>query len=229
MRRRTLLALVPIALAVPLVGCSGTDTAPPEEALTTAQQRFEETSGVAFDLKHSAIPKGHDGVAAATGTGLVDTDSPRFQGQVTGVIDGNQAGVDLIAVGDETWMSFFSQDYNPVEMSDLGAPNPANFFRPGEGVGKILADTTGATAGEQRREGDLVLRTYTGTVPADTIAGLFLLGEEADTFDVTYGIEPESGELRHATIEGEFYEGSTTTFTLTISDYGTTTEITAPE
>lgn len=228
MRRRTLLALAPLVLTT--VGCSAFEqAAPPEEALETARTHFEEAGSVKFDLKHSAIPEGRNGVSAANGTGVVDKDEPKFQGQVTGVIKGNSAGVEIIAVGDKTWMSFFTKDFNPVDMKDLGAPNPANFFMPGSGVGKVLADTERAEEGDKRRQGKVVLQTYTGTIPAATIEELFLLGEEADAFDVTYGIEPESGELREAEISGEFYEGSTTTFTLKITDYGTPADISSPD
>lgn len=228
MRRRTLLALAPLAL-VTTVGCSALDqAAPPEEALQTASARFEEAGTVKFDLKHSAIPKGRNGVSAATGSGVVDKTTPKFQGQVTGVIKGSTASVEIIAIDDETWMSFFTKDFNPVDMKDLGAPNPATFFRPGSGVGKVIDDTTEAQAGEKKREGKVVLQTYTGKVPAATIQELFLLGDKAETFDVSYGIEPESGELRRAEITGEFYEGATTTFTLQVTDYGTTVDITKP-
>lgn len=222
------MAAVPLALALP-AGCSAVeDAAPPAEALETARTTFVDAGSVGFDLKQSAIPQGHDGVSAADGSGIVDETTPKFRGQVTGVIRGNSAGVEIIAVDDRTWMSFFTQDFNPVDMSDLGAPNPAEFFRPGSGVDRILADTTDAAAGERTRSGETVLQEYTGTVPADDIQRLFRLGEGADDFDVTYGIEPESGQLRSAEITGNFYPEQETTFTLRITDYGKAVEISEP-
>ena len=184
---------------------------------------------MSFDLKHSAIPKGRNGVSAAEGSGIIDKDTPKFQGQVTGVIDGASAGVEIIAVDDKTWMSFFTKDFNPVKMSDLGAPNPAEFFREGSGVDQVLEHTKDAKAGEQTRDGDTVLQEYTGTIPAEDIQRLFELGEGAEEFDVTYGIEPDSGELRTVEIEGDFYEEQPTSFTLELSDYGKDVEITAPK
>lgn len=230
MRRRTVLVSLPLCLGL-LTGCSAfqDDAAPPQEAIKTARTTFVDAGSVTFDLEQSAIPKGHDGVSAASGSGIIDADTPKFQGQVTGVINGNSAGVEIIAVGTKTWMSFFTQDFNPVDMADLGAPNPAEFFRVGSGVDQILQESTDLTAGEQVRHGETVLQEYTGTVPAPDIQRLFNLGESATEFAATYGIEPESGQLRTVVIEGNFYEEKPTTFTLDLTDYGKNVEITAPK
>ncbi|MGO1165139.1 MAG: LppX_LprAFG lipoprotein [Janibacter sp.] len=229
MRRRTLLVSLPLVLGL-LGGCSAfEEAAPPGEALETARTTFVDAGSVGFDLKHSAIPKGRNGVSAAEGSGIIDKDTPKFKGQVTGTIKGASAGVEIVAVDDKTWMSFFTKDFNPVKMSDLGAPNPAEFFRTGSGVDQVLEHTKGAKEGEQTRDGDTVLQEYTGTVPAKDIQRLFKLGEGADDFDVTYGIEPDSGELRTVVIEGDFYTEKPTEFTLELSDYGKDVEITAPK
>lgn len=125
-------------------------------------------------------------------------------------------------------MSFFTKDFNPVNMKDIGAPNPAEFFRTGGGVDQILTSTTDAKEGERTRDGDTVLQEYTGKIPKSEIKRLFELGEGAETFDVTYGIEPDSGELRSVKITGDFYKESQTTFTLKLKDYGKSVEITKP-
>ncbi len=228
MRRRSVLALVPLTIFV-AGGCSAFGSAtPPDEALATAQIKLAESDAVTIDLSNSGIPKGHNGVSKATGTGIISATEPKFKGQITGVIKGNPAGVELIAIGDKTWMSFFSKDFNPIDMADLSAPNPADLFHPETGVGRILTKTTDAAAGDKSRDGKVVLQSYTGKVPASEIQALLLLGDAAETFDVTYGIEPESGELRTAKITGEFYEGHTSTFTLKLSDYGKTIDIPTP-
>ncbi|GAA8845336.1 hypothetical protein DUHN55_16060 [Helicobacter pylori] len=223
-----MLAAVPLVLTL-TAGCSAFEEAtPPQEALDAARTTYVDSGTVAFDLKSSAIPKGRNGVSAANGSGIVDTTAPKFQGQVTGVIDGASAGVEIIAIDDKTWMSFFTKDFNPVDMKDLGAPNPAEFFRTGSGVDQILEHTEGATAGEKTRDGDTVLQEYTGTVPKADIERLFGLAEGGEDFDVTYGIEPDSGELRQVEITGDFYKESETTYTLELSDYGKDVEITKP-
>ena len=228
MRRRALLALAP-ALLLAVGGCSGgSDAAPPDEAKRIATERFDQAGALHIDLRSSGLPKGRDGVSKAVGDGVVSADRPAFTGEISGVIQGNPAGISLIAIDEQTWMSFFTKDYNPVEMSTLGAPNPAEFFRPGTGIGQLISETDALTAGEESREGKVVVQTYSGKLPAASVERLFLLGKEADTFDVTYGIEPESGEVRRAEIVGEFYESHTMTFTVTLSDYGKSVTVDEP-
>ena len=73
-----------------------------------------------------------------------------------------------------------------------------------------------------------MLQEYTGTIPKEDITRLFNLGEGRETFDVTYGIEPDSGELRSVKITGDFYKETETTFTLTLKDYGKSVQIDEP-
>ena len=229
MLRRTALALVPLAVVAGAAGCSRTpDAAPPDQALSTAKQRLDEASTVHVELTSQGVPKGKNGVTAAKGDGIVSATQPKFEGEVTATIQGNNGAVRIIAIGEKTWMSFFTKDFNPVDMADLGAPNPAEFFRTGSGVDQILEHTEVATAGEKTRDGDTVLQEYTGTVPKADIERLFGLAEGGDTFDVTYGIEPDSGELRQVEITGDFYKESETPYTLELSDYGKDVESTKP-
>nr|WP_257908086.1 LppX_LprAFG lipoprotein [Janibacter limosus] len=92
----------------------------------------------------------------------------------------------------------------------------------------VIAHTTDPVAGERTRSGDTVLQEYSGKLPKADITRLFGLGEGGDTFDVTYAIEPESGELRTVKISGDFYKESPTTFTLKLKDYGKSVTIDKP-
>ena len=174
MRRRSVLAAVPLVLTL-TAGCSAfEEAAPPAEALETARTTFVDAGSVGFDLKQSAIPKGRNGVSAANGSGIVDKTTPKFQGQVTGVIDGASAGVEIIAIDDKTWMSFFTEEYNPIDLSELGAPNPSGFFVPEKGLSRLLTETTGVSAGEAKRQGDTVLQTYSGALPGAPVDDLLV-------------------------------------------------------
>ena len=229
MLRRTALALVPLAVVAGAAGCSRTpEAAPPDRALSTAKQRLDEASTVHVELTSQGVPKGKNGVTAAKGDGIVSATQPKFEGEVTATIQGNNGAVRIIAIGEKTWMSFFTEEYNPIDLSELGAPNPSGFFVPEKGLSRLLTETTGVSAGEAKRQGDTVLQTYFGTLPGAPVDDLLGLGDGKGTFQVTYGIDQASGELRTADISGPFWAGSTSTYTVKLSDYGKPVTIETP-
>ena len=59
------------------------------------------------------------------------------------------------------------------------------------------------------------------------IVDLLALGDGTGSFDITFGITKD-GELRRAVTTGPFFTGSTSTYTLLLTDYGKAVTITAP-
>lgn len=227
MRRRTLLAALPLALV--LAACSGGEPAPSADvAFETASERLLEAGSVKVDVTSTGVPVDTDAIMAVKGTGILDADKPRFKGAVTGRIDGTTGAIDVIAIGDQAWMSFFTKDYNPVDLEEMGVPNPSELFTPEGGLAAVLEYPGTFTAGEPKRLDDEVLQTYTGTLPGAVVAEALNLGKGGSGFDATFGIDPESGELRQVVLTGQFFDTGTTTYTLELTDYGTAVEITQP-
>ena len=108
-----------------------------------------------------------------------------------------------------------------------GAPNPTTFLDPETGLSSLIGATTDLAEGERTREGREILRQVTGTLPGDRVEALLRLGGPDRTFDVTYGLTDE-GELRSAVLEGEFYDGTESTYTLLLTDYGQAVPIERP-
>ena len=104
----------------------------------------------------------------------------------------------------------------PVRQSvPVVAPLPA--LRPGGGRGEQVR------GGQDNKD---ILTTYTGSVPGDAVAHI-IPGASGD-FDASYDIDSD-GQLVQAALTGVFYSGSPSmTYTLTLSDYGTTQDVTAP-
>ena len=78
--------------------------------------------------------------------------------------------------------------------------------------------------GEDNKE---IFTEYTGTIASDAVEALIPTAEGEFTFN--YSISDDD-ELREAVLKGAFYgadEGDVT-YTLTLDDYGTEKEITAP-
>jgi lipoprotein LprG len=230
-RRRPgpLTAAVVTAAALLASGCTGgvAESAPPAERLDDARAALDAAGSVALDLSSRDVPQRENGVTAAEGDGVVSETEPKFKGSITGTIEGVAGAVDVIAIGDTTWMRFFTPEYEEADLATLGAPNPAMFFHPGDGISSLLPATENPTAGDDVREGQEVLSTVSGTLPGAAVEKVLGLGDGTGSYDVTYGLT-SNDQLRTATITGPFFPGATSTYTLVISDYGSPVAIDRP-
>jgi len=228
--RRWSWLVVAVALALVVTACgskSASDLGDPATVLKTAQQKLEDTSGVTLTLTTEDLPDGVQGVQGASGT---VTDAPAFDGTLTAVISAGSFPVPIRAVDGKVYAQIpLTLGWSEVDPGDYGAPDPAQLISADQGIPAILAATTDVKKGDDVRGGKdnkEVLTTYTGTVPESAAA--HLIPGATGTFDATYGITPD-GELRTASLTGAFYSGKPDmTYTLTVDDYGTSKDITAP-
>ena len=230
MRRPLALVALVATVAVALAGCSSTgvaEGAPPAERLADAQAALDAAGSVTLDLSSRDVPLRENGVTAAQGQGVVSETEPKFRGTITGTIEGVAGTVEVIAIGDTTWIKFFTPDYEESDLEALGAPNPATFFHPGDGISSLLTATENPVEGEDVREGKEVLGTISGTLPGDRVTDLLHLGDGTGSYQVTYGLTTND-QLRTATLTGPFFPGSTATYVLVISDYGSPVAIDSP-
>lgn len=227
---RPLTLLLVLLIAVAVTGCgskSATDLGDPATVLKTARQKLADTSGVALTLDTGDLPGGVQGVKSAAGT---VTNAPGFVGNLTVVLSAGSFPVPVIAIGGKVYAQIpLTPGYSEINPSEYGAPDPAQLTSADNGLPAILGATTDPEVGDQVRGGpdnNVVLTTYTGTVPG--AAAAHLIPGAAGDFKASYGIDSQ-GELRQAELTGVFYKGSPSmSYTLTLDDYGTTKSITAP-
>jgi lipoprotein LprG len=181
---------------------------------------------VTFTLDATGLPSKAIGVSAAKGTGLFTP--PSFQGTLNATIAGVTGTVDVIAVEQDTYMKFFTPGYNKIDPATYGAPNPAQLFNKETGITSLIGKTESLAKGGQVRDGSDVLTSFTGTVPGAAVADLFVIGDRAGTFDVTYGVTQTGQELRTVLLKGPFYAGSTSTYSLRLKSLAAPVAITRP-
>lgn len=231
MRRRPLLAAALTAVVVAAAGCSGGEPEAPErsaeERLTAAYKALYAAKTVSLDLTSADVPKTENGVTVATGSGIVDPTEPKFQGTITGTVQGIAATVEVIAVGDDTYLKLFTPDFRPYDLSTLGAPNPATFFNSDTGISSLLLRTGNPTVGARTRVGGEIVTEVSGTLPSPVVADLFSLDDAQGDFRVVYGLT-DTDQLRTASLVGGFFGSTESRYTLTLTDYGTPVEITRP-
>jgi len=233
--RRLVPSLAAVLAIGVLVGCSddekepGEDDPTPEEILTSAKEILDETTGVEIGLSTDELPSGVTGVKSAEGVGVHPS---AFEGSFDLSVNGLPATAEVIAVDGTTYArnSLLLPDWTEIDPEDYGAPDPANLMDPESGFSALLSDTTDAEEGESVRGGEdnkEIFTEYTGSVPSEAVEALIPTAE--GDFDVTYTIS-EDGELREAVIAGAFYgdDEDDVTYTLTLDEYGTEKEITAP-
>jgi lipoprotein LprG len=223
--------LVPLLLTGLLVvsGCGGGSDSDedPATALKTAQQKLEETSGVSLSLHTDDLPDGVQGLSSASGT---VTDAPAYDGSLGVVTQIGSFSVPVKAVGGTVYAQIpLTPGWSDVDPADYGAPDPSQLISADRGVPSLLAATTDAKNGKEIRGGvdnKEVLSTYTGTVPASAVSAI-IPGATGD-FGATYALTSDD-ELRQVALTGVFYSGhGANTYTLVLTDYGTSQDITAP-
>lgn len=229
MRRRTLLTSVPVLL---LAAACGEDSSPapqgdPKKLMASAATAFADAKTVAFTLTSKGVPDDLNGVSAAEGSGVIDPQQPKFEGTITGRIQGINGTVDVIAIGDQTWVKLFTPTYQSMDLAGMGAPNPAKFFHPTDGLPGLLTATTALSVGDQKRAGSDILSQVNGKIPAAPVYDLLRLGDGDGEYDVTYGIT-DSGELRTIRLVGQFYGDASSTYDFSVKDYGEPVDITEP-
>jgi lipoprotein LprG len=223
-----LVVVLGVALGATACGSkSASDIGDPATVIKTAQQKLEDTPGVTLTLTTDDLPDGVQGVQGASGT---VTDAPAFDGTLTAVISAGSFPVPIKAVDGKVYAKIpLTFGWSEVNPGDYGAPDPAQLISADQGIPAILAATTDVKKGDDVRGGKdnkEVLTTYTGTVPASAAA--HLIPGASGSFDATYGITPDC-ELRTASLTGAFYSGKPDmTYTMTVDDYGTSKDITAP-
>jgi lipoprotein LprG len=228
--RRTRLLGIPglVAAVLVLTACGGHSSLSPSDALAQAKRHLDTTSGVHITLTSDNVPSGVTAPSKADG---VLTHARAFQGSITVPVMGISASIGVIALGDKVWAKLpFTFSYQQIDPAKYGVPDPAGLLDPHTGISNLLAESTGVKAGSSHRGGTdnkTVLTEYDATVPGADVA--HVIPGATGPFRAAYTID-DSGDLDSAALTGHFAGTShpAFTYTVTLSDYGTHQDITAP-
>ena len=197
----------------------------PAQVLAATKTTVDAATSLHLTITGKDLPSSFDGVVSADGVG---THAPAFKGTFQVRVGTTQASAAIVAVDGKTYAKLpFTSLYAAVSPSSLGAPDPAQLFTPATGITSLLTATQDPKAAGQKRQGADVLTTYTGTLPGQTVHDLLVVGESTSSYAVTYGITG-TGELRTVSLTGPFYAGTTSTYDVTLDQYGAPVEITKP-
>jgi lipoprotein LprG len=230
-RRRTRAALAIAALVAPLVlaSCSGASGSPektPEEHLAAAKKQLDDTSGVHISLSTDKLPTGVNGLLSADGVGTHD---PAFDGSIKVAASGITADADVVAVEGVVYAKLpFTTKFVDIDPADYSAPDPADLMSSEGGLSSLMTAAEGVEAGDEVRDGVVVLTKYTGTVPGGAVAAIIPSASADADFDATFTLD-DSDRLDEVVLTGPFYPGADeVTYTVGFDQYGTDKDIQAP-
>src|SRR3712207_3147645 len=137
--------------------------------------------------------------------------------------------VPVVAVGGTVHAKLpLTTQYAEIDPAEYGAPDPARLMATEGGISAWLTEATGLQEGEQTRQGEAVLTTYTGTVPGEAVTSVIPSADPTADFDATFEVDDED-RLVEALVTGPFYgSAGDVAYTVSLSEYGTDEEITAP-
>ena len=228
MRRAAGLVLALLA-PLALTACNGGDEAEelsPEDRLAEAKTALDETSGVHLTLSADELPTGVNGLLAAEGVG---THAPAFEGNIQVSTNGITAKADVIAVDDKVYAVLpFTTEYAEIDPDDYQAPDPAVLMSTEGWLSSRLNAAEDVVAGEDVRDGEEVLSTFSGTVPGNAVARVIPSAQADADFDATFTLD-DGNQLDRVVMSGPFYPGTDpVTYTIGLDQYGTDKDITAP-
>ncbi|RNL79620.1 LppX_LprAFG lipoprotein [Nocardioides marmorisolisilvae] len=231
--RRIALALAGAALLLTTAACGGsgdggskTSGADIQKVLTAAKTQFDQASSVKFTMATGSTPTSGNAVLGAKGT---LTHQPAFKGDVKVLFSGFNTSIPVVSVDGKVYAKLpLTPSYSTIDPSEYGAPDPSDFADPAKGISGLLLKLDGAKQTGQKRDGKIVVTTYSGTLSGSLVAPIIPSADETGTYKTVVGIDGD-GRITTLSVTGDFFAGSgDVTYDLTFYDYGKNVTIKKP-
>jgi lipoprotein LprG len=233
--RSRALSLVAFALVTPmlLAGCGGSEPKKaaaeksPTEVMQSAKKKFDDASSVHIALSTDSMPSAGNGVLGASGD---LTHDPAFNGDVKVALSGLTLEVPVTSIGGKVYAKLPpSTNFSQIKPSEYGAPDPADFVDPEDGLSGLLTKLEGLKKGSKKRSGDTILTTYTGTLPGAAVKKIIPSAVAKETYETSVGVD-DKGYARTVKVTGPFFSGTDdVTYDVKFSAYDKGVKITVPK
>jgi lipoprotein LprG len=228
--RRGLVATA-IVIALSLSACgSSIDTSNPVTLLSQARISLNNADSLHFHIDSDVS------VIQAPGAYLVsgDGDAKRpdvFVGDVDASIDELRVPVKILSVQGGFYIQRpFSTNWEKANPEDYGFNNPASLLDPNNGLSTLLNGDSQIKLVDRYRVNGEELEQVSASVAGTKIAVFVGTADTAKSVTVLFGINPSNNQLRQVILTNLYFAGvsSPVTYTITLTDYGKSVEVTPP-
>jgi lipoprotein LprG len=194
--------------------------------LAAAKKNFDDASSVRFTMSTNSVPDKGNAVLGANGT---LTHQPAFKGEVKVLFSGFNTSIPVVSVDGKVYAKLpLTPSYSKIDPGEYGAPDPADFADPSKGISGLLLKLENPRTGGRKRDGKLVVTTYTGTLSGDLVAPIIPSASASDSYRTVVGIDQDS-QIATLSVTGDFFSGSgDVTYDLSFDDYGKNVTIKKP-
>lgn len=220
-----------LALLLTVAGCGsdsgGTEpTSDAQAVLAAAKKKFDEAASVHFTMATKSVPSEGDAVLGADGT---LTHQPAFKGGVKVLFKGFTTTIPVVSVDGKVHAKIpLTPSFSTIDPGEYGAPDPADFADPAKGISGLLLRLDGAEETGKKRDGKVVVTTYSGTLTGDLVAPIIPSADASGSYDTVVGID-QDGRIATLKVTGDFFSGSgDVTYDLSFDSYGKNVTISAP-
>jgi lipoprotein LprG len=220
-RAAAALAVVAVAIA----GCSSKSAAAHDPAATVKQAKA--TLDAALTVRVQLTSKGTPATLRSAKGEIKRPDG--FVGTLGASLSGLSVNVPAVSLGGHFYAKLpLSPSYTAIDPSELGFNDPAKLLDPNTGLSTLLTAATDLQTGASVRVGGEVADTVTGQLAATQVTKLLPLHGTAPV-QATFEIVAKSHQPRQIVLTGNFASAtSSTTYTLTLDNYGASVTITLP-
>lgn len=214
-----------VLLAATIAGCSSKSSAANDPATTVKQAKA--ALDAAATVRVQLTSKGAPATLRSAKGEIKRPDG--FVGTLGASLSGLLVSVPAVSQGGKFFAKLpLSPSYTALDPSKLGFNDPAKLLDPATGLSTLLTDATDLKSGSSVRVGGEVADTITGQLAATQVTPLLPLHSTAPV-QATFEIIAKSRQPRQIVLTGNFASATeSTTYTLTLDDYGAAVTITLP-
>jgi lipoprotein LprG len=228
--RSSLLAAL-VTTAITLAACgSNADTSNPNTLLTQARTSLNNADSLHFHIDSDVSVIKAQGAYLVSGDG--DARRPDvFLGDVDASIDELRVPVKILSVGGSFYIQRpFSSNWEKAVPNDYGFSDPASLLDPNNGLSTLLTGDSQIKLLDRYRVNGEELEKVSAAVAGSKIAIFVGTTDTSRNVTVLFGINASNHQLRQVVLTNLYFAGlkSPVTYTITLTDYGKTVDVTPP-